>query len=275
MNRDYGLCLWTFGNLSLEEKCKLAMEIGVNGVEVQGDLSQNPAELKALLDRCDLKVLSVTPENVDISSDDEKVRYSAVQYFLALLDWAEELGTKRICLHGNVGKTQGSGDAARDWEFLVDSTSAVVRKAEELGIEVVFEVLNRYENHQIVTAKEALSLLNEINSKSFKILLDAYHMNIEEACPIQALKETGDKLGVYHIADSNRQGLGDGHADLKGQVAALLEIGYKGPIIMEMVAEGPNPFTPVKDGNYLDIVVSYYKESLKQLREWDAVKVQA
>jgi D-psicose/D-tagatose/L-ribulose 3-epimerase len=275
MNRDYGLCLWTFGNISLEEKCKLAKEIGVDGVEVQGDLSQNPAVLQALLNKYDLKILSVTPDNVDISSAEEKVRSSAVQYFLDLLDWAQESGAKRICLHGDVGKTQGSGDLLKDWELLVDSSSVVVRKADELGIEVVFEVLNRYENHQIVTAKEALRLIDEVGSENIKVLLDAYHMNIEEACPIQALKDAGEKLGVYHIADSNRQGVGDGHSDLEGQIIALHEFGYEGPIIMEMVAEGPNPFTPVKDGNYLDIVVSYYKESLKQLREWDAVKVNA
>jgi D-psicose/D-tagatose/L-ribulose 3-epimerase len=275
MHRDYGLCLWTFGNISLEEKCKLAKEIGVDGVEVQGDLSQNPAVLRALLNKYDLKILSVTPDNVDISSAEEKVRSSAVQYFLDLLDWAQESGAKRICLHGDVGKTQGSGDLLKDWELLVDSSSVVVRKADELGIEVVFEVLNRYENHQIVTAKEALRLIDEVGSENIKVLLDAYHMNIEEACPIQALKDAGEKLGVYHIADSNRQGVGDGHSDLEGQIIALHEFGYEGPIIMEMVAEGPNPFTPVKDGNYLDIVVSYYKESLKQLREWDAVKVNA
>jgi sugar phosphate isomerase/epimerase len=275
MNRDYGLCLWTFGDISLEEKCKLAKEIGVDGVEVQGDLSQNPAVLQAILNKYDLKVLSVTPDNVDISSTEEKVRSRAVQYFLDLLDWAQELGAKRICLHGDVGKTQGSGDLLKDWELLVDSSKMVVRKADKLGLEVVFEVLNRYENHQIVTSKEALRLIDEVGSENIKVLLDAYHMNIEEACPIQALKDAGGKLGVYHIADSNRQGVGDGHTDLEGQITALHEFGYEGPIIMEMVAEGPNPFTPVKDGNYLDIVVSYYKESLKQLREWDAVKVNA
>jgi sugar phosphate isomerase/epimerase len=273
MSRDYGLCLWTFGEISLEEKCKLAKEIGVEGVEVQGDLSQNPIELQALLNKYELKVLSVTPDNVDISSTDENVRSRAVQYFLDLLDWAKELGANRICLHGDVGKTQGSGDSPKDWELLVNSSASVVKKAEELGIEVVFEVLNRYENHQIVTAKEALNLIDEVGSENLKVLLDAYHMNIEEVCPIQALKDAGNKLGVYHVADSNRQGVGDGHSDLKGQVTALHEIGYEGPIIMEMVAEGPNPFTPVKDGDYLNVIVGYYKESLNQLKEWDAFKV--
>lgn len=275
MVRNYGLCFWTFGDLPFEEKCRLAKEIGVNGVEIQGDLSQSPAELKAVLKKYDLSVLSVTPDNVDISSGDDQVRANAVQYFLNLLIWAKELGTERICLHGDVGKTQGCGDLTKDWNLLVDSSVEIVKKAEELEIEAVFEVLNRYENHQIVTAKEALSLIKEVESENLKILLDAYHMNIEEACPIQAIKDAGNTLGVYHVADSNRQGIGDGHSDLESQVKALHEVGYEGPIIMEMVAEGPNPFTPVKDENYLDVVVSYYKKSLKQLREWEASKINA
>lgn len=275
MSRDYGLCLWTFGEIAFEDKCKLAKEIGVNGVEVQGDLAQDPLELQALLTKYDLKVLSVTPDNVDISSADDQVRSSAVRYFLDLLDWAQKLGAKRICLHGDVGKTQGSGDLSKDWNLLVNSSAEVLRKAEELDIEVVFEVLNRYENHQIVTAKEAVRLIDEVKSEKFYVLLDAYHMNIEEPCPIIALKETNDKLGVYHVADSNRQAIGNGHADIKGQIDALHEIGFNGPIIMEMTAEGPNPFTPVKEGNYLEVVTDYYKDSLSKLKEWDLAKVNA
>ncbi|RBW69392.1 sugar phosphate isomerase/epimerase [Bacillus taeanensis] len=273
MVRDYGLCLWTLGEIPFEEKCKIAKEIGVNGVEVQGDLSQNPEELQAVLRKFDLKILSVTPDNVDISSADDQIRARAVQYFLDLLSWARKLGVNRICLHGDVGKTHGCGNLSKDWDLLVNSSSEILKKAEELDIEVVFEVLNRYENHQIVTAQEALHLINEVKSKNLYVLLDAYHMNIEEACPIKAIKETGDKLGVYHVTDSNRQGVGEGHSNIKGQIEALHEIGYEGPIIMEMVAEGPNPFTPIKDDNSLEKVVGYYKESLRKLKEWDEAKV--
>jgi D-psicose/D-tagatose/L-ribulose 3-epimerase len=274
MKRDYGLCLWTFGDIDFEKKCKISKEIGVDGVEVQGDLSQSPEELAAILKKYDLKVLSVTPENVDISSSDENIRASAVQYFLDLISWAKNLGANRICLHGDVGKIYGCGDLTKDWDLLVASTKEIVNKAEEVGLQVVFEVLNRYENHQILTAKEAISLINEVKSDNLYILLDAYHMNIEEACPIQAIKDAGNKLGVYHVADSNRQAIGNGHSDIRGQIKALDEIGFKGPIIMEMVAEGPNPFTPIKHGNYLDVVVNYYKESLRQLKQWDEMKVQ-
>ncbi|WP_225340811.1 sugar phosphate isomerase/epimerase family protein [Lysinibacillus capsici] len=269
MSRDYGLCLWSFGDISLEEKCKLAKEIGVSGVEVQGDLTQHPGELATILAKYDLKVLSVTPDNVDISSEDEEIRLKAVQYFLDLLSWAKELGASRICLHGDVGKIAGCGEVEKDWQLLIDSSKKVMEKADTLNIDVVFEVLNRYENHQIVTGQEALALIDAVNSPHLYVLLDAYHMNIEEANPIEVLKKVGSKLGMYHIADSNRQAIGNGHADLKGQIKALHEINYTGPIIMEMMAEGPNPFTAVKGEDYLQVLAGYYKTSLAKLKEWD------
>ncbi|MBT2736965.1 sugar phosphate isomerase/epimerase [Bacillus sp. ISL-7] len=274
MSREYGLCLWTFGDISVEEKCKLAKDIGVDGVEVQGDLTQDPGELANILSRYGLKVLSVTPDNVDISSENEDIRLEAVGYFLNLLDWASDLGANRICLHGDVGKIAGSGDIAKDWELLVESSRGVMKKAVALNIEVVFEVLNRYENHQIITNQEALKLLDSVNSPNFSILLDAYHMNIEEADPIDALRKAGSKLGIYHVADSNRQAVGNGHSNIKGQVEALHEINYNGPIIMEMTAEGPNPFTAVKGPDYLQVLTDYYKTSLEKLKAWDASKIE-
>ena len=273
MTRDYGLTVWSFGDISFEEKCKLSKEIGVEGIEVQGDLSQDPEELLAILNKYDLKVLSVTPDNVDISSTDEQVRTAAVQYFLDLISWAKKLGAERVCIHGDVGKTSGCGDLAKDWELLVRSVSGVMKKAEEYDMEFVYEVLNRYENHQIVTGKEALQLIDEVQYEKLYVLLDSYHMNIEEANPVEAIKEAGKKLGIYHVADSNRQAVGNGHIDIKAQVEALHDIGYKGPIIMEMMAAGPNPFTPVKDGDYLQELIGYYKDSLEKLKEYDVAKI--
>src|SRR5699024_6160533 len=168
MKREYGLCLWTFGDIDLEEKLEFAKEIGVDGVEVQGDLTINPNELKELLKKYNLKALSVTPDNVDISSTNENVRKAAVQYFLDLLEWAKQLDANRICLHGDVGKIVGV-NSDNDWSFLVQSTKEVMQKAEELDIPVVYEVLNRYENHQVITAKEAKELLDDIKSDHLPI----------------------------------------------------------------------------------------------------------
>lgn len=264
---EFGLCLWTFGELPLDEKCRLAKEIGVDGVEVQGDLSVPALAVKQTLEKYGLKVLSVTPDNVDISSTNEKVRKAAVDYFIKLVDWAKEVGSNRFCLHGEVGVVALDKTYEEHYQLLLDSTKKIVTKAASVEMSVVYEVLNRYENYMMLTAKEAKKLVSEVNNPYLSILLDTYHMNIEEANNLAALEMAGSHLGVYHVADSNRQGIGLGHANLIEQFAKLKELNYTGPVIMEMTAAGPNPFTPVKEGDYLSVLTDYYKSSLEILKQ--------
>ncbi|AXI10485.1 sugar phosphate isomerase/epimerase [Oceanobacillus zhaokaii] len=267
MKKRIGLCFWTFGPLSFEEKCQIAVEIGVAGVEVEGDLTQSPSELKKILEKYSLLPFSVTPANVDISNTNEEARSSAINYYFELISWAKELGAHRICLHGDVGKIKSSGDVDFDWNLLVDSTKKIISEAEKVNLPIVYEVLNRYENYQVITANEARRLCKEVDNEYLSILLDSYHMNIDEPDPLEALRIAGDKLGIYHLADSNRLGVGEGHANLKDQLDVLDEIGYEGPIIMEMTALGENPFTPVKQGDYLNQLINSYKKSVEFLNK--------
>jgi sugar phosphate isomerase/epimerase len=89
-------------------------------------------------------------------------------------------------------------------------------------------------------------------------------MNIEEPSPVAALQLAGDRLGLYHAADSNRKGIGRGHTNFDAHLAALAEIEYAGPIILECTAPGPDPFTAIKDENSLESLETYLRES----RSW-------
>lgn len=265
MQREIGICLWTLGISDMDEQCRLAKELGVDGVEIVGDVTKSPSLVKAVLEKHHLSVLSVTPENKDISSEVEDVRQDAVTYFKTLLSWAHEVGAPRICLHGEVGKVAGSGNEALDWSLLVQSTKEIMTEASKYDMPVVFELLNRYENHQMTTVAEGLALIEEVGSPLLSLLLDAYHMNIEESNPVQSIQQAGLHLGVYHLADSNREGMGRGHSQLIEQLSMLDRIGYTGPIVMEMTADGPNPFTPIKQGDYVERVLFFYRETLEKM----------
>ena len=109
------------------------------------------------------------------------------------------------------------------------------------GLAVVFEILNRYETHQVRTVAEGCALLDAVRADNLKLLPDAYHMNIEEDDPAAALRHGAGRIGLYHAADSNRCGIGQGHTDFAAQLGALRDIGYGGPIILETNAPGPKP----------------------------------
>ena len=109
--------------------------------------------------------------------------------------------------------------------------------------------------------------IEAVGEANVGVLLDAYHMNIEESEPAAALRLAGDKLWLYHVADSNRQGVGRGHTDFRAQMTALADIGYDGPIIVECTAPGPDPFTAIKDEESLGWLERYLQESLHWLRK--------
>jgi sugar phosphate isomerase/epimerase len=129
------------------------------------------------------------------------------------------------------------------------------------------EPINRYESFLVNTCEQGLRFVREVGSEVVGLHLDTFHMNIEEADPAAAIRSAGDRLWLYHAADSNRQGIGRGHTDFQAQMAALSAIGYAGPIILECTAPGPNPFTPIKDEGSLAWLETYLEESRAWLVE--------
>ena len=89
---------------------------------------------------------------------------------------------------------------------------------------------------------------------------------VEGADPAAALARAGKRLGLYHAADSNRAGVGEGHIDFGVQIESLDAIGYQGPIILEVNAPGPNPFTPDKGEGFRDVVERQLSGSVERLR---------
>ncbi len=266
-----GACTWMFGELPLNEIAGRLERLGLDGVELMGDVAlYGPGEAEQVLSDHGLTVFSLTPDNVDLAHPASDVRGAAVDYYLRLLDFAAALGRPIVSCHGFVGRFRAIETQAREWELFVDAVRQVAARAKTLDLRVVMEVLNRYEAHLVNTAAQALEFVAEVGSDQVGILLDAYHMNIEEASPAGALRKAGDRLWLYHAADSNRQGLGRGHTDFGPQLEALEEIGYDGPIILECPAPGPDPYTAIKDGESLPWLGTYLAESQNYLKEMES-----
>lgn len=257
-----GVCTWTFGEMSLQEIARRLSGLGFDGVELMGDLKLYTAQEAAhILQDHGLAVFSLTPENVDLAHPDATVRAEATDYYLRLLDFAAELGNPIVSCHGYVGRVRALSSVAEERALMVEVVRQIAERAQTLNLRVAMEVLNRYEAHLLNTGAEALDFVTEVGADNVGVLLDAYHMNIEEPHPAAALRQVGGRLFLYHAADSNRQGVGRGHTDFRAQMDALAEIGYAGPIILECTAPGPDPFTAIKDERSLVWLETYHKES--------------
>jgi sugar phosphate isomerase/epimerase len=260
-----GACTWIFGDMSLVQIAQRLNAYQFDGVELMGDLEHyDPLEAARILKDHGLTVFSLTPDNVDLAHPDTATRKKAIDYYLRLLDFAAQIDNPLVSCHGFVGRVRPVSTISEELDLLASAVRDIANRAQALDIKLVIEVLNRYEAHLLNTAVEALDFLAVVKSDNLGILLDAYHMNIEEADPIAAIRQAGSHLWLYHAADSNRQGIGRGHTDFGAQLAALEEIGYNGPVILECSAPGPDPFTAIKDHESLNWIEKYLTES----RHW-------
>jgi D-psicose/D-tagatose/L-ribulose 3-epimerase len=136
------------------------------------------------------------------------------------------------------------GDRARGLEGI----SSLADFANNLGINLCLEVLNRFENHVINTAAEGVAFVREVGKPNVKVMLDTFHMNIEEDSFSDAIRTAGPLLGHFHTGENNRRVPGKGRLPWHEIGAALREINYQGAVVME-------PFVKMGGGIGNDIKV--------------------
>src|ERR671918_44924 len=105
------------------------------------------------------------------------------------------------------------------------------RKATDYGIQLVLEPLNRYSTPYCATAKDAIAIAQQVDSLG--VLLDTFHMNIEEDLFEDAIQSSREFLRHMHFADNNRKMPGFAHIDFSTIVKSLIGIGYDGYISFE------------------------------------------
>lgn len=124
-------------------------------------------------------------------------------------------------------------DKAGDWQRSVQNVRTVGKIAEECGVEYCLEVLNRFEGYLLNTCAECKKFVEEVNVPAVKIMLDTFHMNIEEDNMVEAILLAGDKLGHFHVGENNRRLPGKGALPWYEIGAALRKIGYDKNVVME------------------------------------------
>ncbi|GEQ49652.1 D-psicose 3-epimerase [Tetragenococcus koreensis] len=121
----------------------------------------------------------------------------------------------------------------KEWARAVKNIREVSEVAEKHHVTLGMEVLNRYEGYLVNTAQEALEFVKEVDRSNVKIMLDTFHMNIEEDNFTDAIQTAGDYLGHFHIGEQNRQVPGKGILPWEEIGKALRSIDYTGHVVME------------------------------------------
>jgi D-psicose/D-tagatose/L-ribulose 3-epimerase len=171
----------------------------------------------------------------DLLSADPYVRLGSVQYIKDCLTMVSELGGKIMTVvPGTVGKIVPVGSPAEEWEWAVESLKQCQGHAEQVGVRIALEPLNRFETYFLNRGEQALELADAVGGNC-GVALDAFHMNIEEVDLLGAIRNAGDKLADFHVADNNRLPPGMGALDWGAIVRELQGIGYEGHMTVEFV----------------------------------------
>ncbi len=172
----------------------------------------------------------------DISSDDVSVREGGIAYLTSIMKQVAKMGGKIISGVSYAGwgvPNISDIDKKRLTKNSIACMKQLAKTAEELGITYAVEAVNRFEGVVLNTAQEAVDYVKEVNSPAVGVLLDTYHMNIEEFSIGDAIRTAGDKLVGFHVGENNRSVPGRGHLDWDEIFKALKDVDYKGRIVAE------------------------------------------
>ena len=226
-----------------EQAVSVARELGLSCIElsVRDPASVSVSDVQAVVNSSGLAVSAIATgqaclvDGLCLAASDDLTRASAVERFAGQVKLASELGAVVILggVRGRLGASGTEGEQRR--AAAVEAIRTCVSTAAAVGIEVMLEPINRYETDFVRTAEEGLQLIDEVGSSSLRLLLDCFHMNIEEQNLAAAIRRAGDRLGYVHLVDSNRRAPGQGHVNFKEVFEALDEIGYDGPLVAEIL----------------------------------------
>jgi 5-keto-L-gluconate epimerase len=234
---------------TFEEKIAKAARLGYRGIEF---MVRDPAGLdwpgiKSTIQNANLEVPQVVTGELFgadglclVTADDDLYR-RAEERTRSVIDLAAFLGSMV-----NIGRLRGQlkllDNVDDAYGIAVDRLRRVATYAGERGVKITLEPLNRYESDFIPNAVEGRRFIAAMGCDNVGLMLDLFHMNIEDVSIEEGLRQAGDRLWHVHIADTNRRYPGSGHMLYDGIFATLREMGYAGYVSAEMLPL-PDPDT--------------------------------
>jgi sugar phosphate isomerase/epimerase len=240
----------------LQENIKKIKELGYDGVElaVRDPDLLNLENLKHILAENNLPVPAIGTgqaygeEHLSFTSEDAPVRQKAIGRIKAQVRLAKILQSQVI-----IGLIRGSStnknNASQREHWLIEALQQCA--AEDESIKLVIEPINRYETDLINLVSQGVRLIEKIQRKNVGLLLDTFHMNIEEPSLTESILLSKPYLFHFHVADSNRWYPGAGHIDFRNIFDLLTKIGYNGFISAEILPLPDPDSAAEKTINYL------------------------
>lgn len=210
----------------------------------------------------------------DFTHEDPAYHRNSFDYIRACFEIAAELGAKFVGgpMYSAVGKARLVSPEQKkiEWDRAVTNLYKVCQTAESMGLEIALEALNRFETDLINNSEDLMRLIGDINHPAAKVLLDGFHMNIEEPDIERAIHLVADRLVHVQVSENYRGTPGTGQTRWDAYKRGLEAINYSGTVSIESFTPEIKelagavciwrPLVPSQDG--------FASEGYRFLRNW-------
>ena len=173
----------------------------------------------------------------DVSHEDPERRRAGIDYLKFCIGLAADVGSADVIgpMYSATGKARLISEEERERQrgWAADGLSEAADYAGERGVGLAIEPLNRFETDMVNTVEQGLDLCERIGRENVGLLLDTFHMNIEEKSIPDAIRTAGDRLRHFHSCENDRGAPGSGHVDWAATFEALSDVGYDGLVVIE------------------------------------------
>lgn len=242
---QFGVNTWVWTSpVTTEELKKLAphvKEMGFDWIEVPlEDLADMDHERGAEIIKdhgLGVSACAAMGPDRDLIHTDKAVRDNGMAYLKGAIQATQTLGGKNLVgpLYSAVGRTWQSTpeERARDTDILVENLGELANFAADFDVVLCVEPLNRFETSFINLAEQAIPIVDRVDHPNCQIMLDTFHMNIEEKSLGDAIRAVGPRLRHVHACENDRGAPGTGNIPWNEVAAALKDIHYEGPVVIE------------------------------------------
>jgi D-psicose/D-tagatose/L-ribulose 3-epimerase len=202
------------------------------------------AETRRAADEAGLAIVLAARVNLtrDLASQSPEAHRAGIAYLESCIDIASELGARIVggplygaplVFAGRAPSPVNPDERRRRIDSVVSGLEKAASRALGSGVVLGLEALNRFETDIANTAGHAIEIVDRVGSPGLGVMLDTFHMNMEEFDLPGAIRKTGQRLVHFQANENNRGFVGSGHIDWPGIARALHDIAYEGPIVLE------------------------------------------
>lgn len=225
----------------LEKAFSVAKELGFDGIEISvADPEEiSLSKVKDLVSKYQVGISAIATggaiirDGLMFSSPDKSIRKAAVQRIKKHIDFTSHF--KAIVVIGLI-KGWIIGNYSQSEDYIIECLKECNEYAKEKSIDIALEPINRFQEdffHSILDCKD---YLDKVQLSNVKMMIDSFHMNIEEADMWESIRKAKDYIIHVHYSDNNRLAPGMGHFDFPKMTKVLKEINYSGYISAEILS---------------------------------------